>query len=259
MTPAGGDAPRLRFLGTGDAFSSDGRFPSVLLVEWDGRRILVDAGPCTHVCLARAGIPVSSIDALLVTHLHGDHVAGIPFLQLVRKFEGASNPLRIAGPVGVGERVELLWKACYAESLQTPPVAVSEHPPERGAFELCGARVEVVPMEHLPHSIGFRISLGTTTIAYSGDTRWCPELIELCAGVDLAIVECTMLEPGEPAHLSLAELRRERGTLATDDLVLTHTSGAVLEALAGEPVERTRAAADGLVLDLTGTPRSDPS
>ena len=69
-------------LGTGDAFASRGRFQSGYMVEADGCRILMEAGPTVICAMKRLNFAPADIDLILISHLHGDHFAGLPFLLL---------------------------------------------------------------------------------------------------------------------------------------------------------------------------------
>ncbi|MGD9891093.1 MAG: MBL fold metallo-hydrolase, partial [Dehalococcoidia bacterium] len=73
---------RVRFLGTGSPFAPGGRMQSCIVVESDEGQIMLDCGAMALVGMARAGIEPETIDAVLLTHLHGDHFGGLPFLIL---------------------------------------------------------------------------------------------------------------------------------------------------------------------------------
>ena len=79
------------FIGTGDAFGSGGRRNSAILVRADGRTLLLDCGPTTLAGLKQLGVDPSEIDAIAISHFHGDHAAGVPFLMLDGLYE---NPRR---------------------------------------------------------------------------------------------------------------------------------------------------------------------
>ena len=89
----------LTFVGSGDSFGSGGRFNTCFLVDTPGFRFCIDFGATSLVALNRLDIAHNSIDAILLTHLHGDHCGGVPFL-LMDAMLGAKrqSPLLIAGP-----------------------------------------------------------------------------------------------------------------------------------------------------------------
>ena len=87
------------FLGTGDAFGSGGRLQTAALVTGSGARVLVDCGSATLPALRARGIDTGSIDAIFLTHLHGDHFGGVPFFLMDAHYGSTrSAPLTIAGP-----------------------------------------------------------------------------------------------------------------------------------------------------------------
>ena len=92
-------AVTVRFVGTGDSFGSGGRFQTCILVDGPHSRVAIDFGTSSLIALAQQGIEHSSIDAILLTHLHGDHCGGVPFL-LIDAMLGAkrTRALTIAGP-----------------------------------------------------------------------------------------------------------------------------------------------------------------
>src|SRR5208337_4730398 len=77
---------KLTIAGCGDAFGSGGRFHSSYLLETSKGRLLLDCGANSPLALKRAGITISSIDAIVVSHCHGDHFGGLPFLFLDKMF-----------------------------------------------------------------------------------------------------------------------------------------------------------------------------
>ena len=91
----------LRVLGCGDAFGSGGRFQSCFMVTSAGECCLIDCGATAMVAMRRFGVDPGAIDMVLLSHLHGDHFAGLPFLLLQQHFVGRrGRPLTIFGPHG---------------------------------------------------------------------------------------------------------------------------------------------------------------
>src|SRR4051794_17233853 len=72
----------VRFVGSGDSFGSGGRFQTCILLDGARSRVAVDFGTSSLIALAQQGIEPNSIDAVLLTHLHGDHCGGVPFLLI---------------------------------------------------------------------------------------------------------------------------------------------------------------------------------
>ena len=91
---------QLRFVGCGDALGSGGRSNTCFHVTGRGANFLIDCGASSLPALKRLGIARDDIDLILITHFHGDHFAGLPFLLLDAQFSRRARPLVIAGPEG---------------------------------------------------------------------------------------------------------------------------------------------------------------
>jgi ribonuclease BN (tRNA processing enzyme) len=197
------------------------------------------------------------VDRLLLTHLHGDHVAGWPFVLLaLDRQQRRRRPFDVWGPRGTAERLTALTRACYDELLAADGLGfeLRVHELDVAAHEGIdlggGVWADVVPLDHHPSSLGWRLSGGGVTLAITGDTRWCPGLSRLVAGAGIAVVECTSVGRLD-GHLSLDELRERRDELAAERLVLVHLTDAVALALAADPVPGVMAAHDGMRVPLT--------
>ena len=107
-----------RFIGSGDAFGSGGRLQTCILIDGAGIRFAIDFGTTSLAGLWQQGIDHNSIDAMLLTHLHGDHCGGVPFLLLVA-MPGAKRerPLTIIGPDNVEAHLTKVQEALFPGSL----------------------------------------------------------------------------------------------------------------------------------------------
>lgn len=236
-------AVTLTVLGAGDAFASKGYFQAGYLLDAGGKRILLDAGPTLLAGLKRARLPTNSIDLVLISHLHGDHFAGLPFLILEYLYE---NPLKrrltIAGPPQLAERTWALFRNCYPE---TDPSSVRDQIdfvvlPAAGEVTLAGARVRTMRTPHMTNelSLAFRVTLDGRTVVFSGDSGWTDELIELSTGSDLFLCECTYFESTHLRfHINYPELWDNHTRLTTRRLVITHVGREVLERAAEVKLE----------------------
>src|SRR5678815_1982261 len=100
------------FVGTSDAFGAGGRRQSAVLVRAPQGGVLLDCGGTTATGLTALGIEREEIDAILISHFHGDHFGGIPLLLLASLYEDQRRkPLVIAGPPGIERRVHQLASA----------------------------------------------------------------------------------------------------------------------------------------------------
>jgi ribonuclease BN (tRNA processing enzyme) len=97
---------RVHFVGSGDAVGNGGRFQTCFWVEGEHDNLVIDCGATSLTALKAAGIEPNNIPAVVVTHLHGDHFGGLPFLVLDGQFRRREPDLTIAGPPGTRDRVE---------------------------------------------------------------------------------------------------------------------------------------------------------
>lgn len=242
---------RLRFLGCGDAFASGGRFHTSFLLDGGAEPLLVDCGASALIALKRAGIDSRSVGFVVLSHLHGDHFGGLPWLILDGQFSGRTAPLVIAGPPETEDRFTTAFEALYPGSSSAErqfEVSVVELP-ERTPRQLGPAVVETVPVIHTPgtNPHGLRIEYGGKVVAYSGDTEWTEELVGLADGADLFVCECQAYDQEIPGHLNYRTLSEKREQLRCGRLVLTHMGEEMLARAEQLDVE---VAGDGLVVTL---------
>ncbi|MFY7960213.1 MAG: MBL fold metallo-hydrolase, partial [Elsteraceae bacterium] len=193
-------------LGTGcPQCDPDRRGPSNL-ARVNGRSFLVDCGSGVTQRLVEAGTPGKSIDALFLTHLHSDHL--VDFYQLVISswHQGRDRPQRVIGPVGTRAFVTgtmELWAAERAQriaherrpSTEALQVEVTEIDPDltnRIVYQQDGVTVRAVAVAHQPvkHAYGYVFEAGGRKAVFSGDTAYCPALIEAARGADALVHEC---------------------------------------------------------------------
>jgi ribonuclease BN (tRNA processing enzyme) len=249
---------QVRFVGSGDAFGSGGRFQACILLHApgdDSGDVLLDCGASSLVALNQQRQDPNQIGLVLVSHLHGDHFGGLPFLVLDGQFAHRTRPLHVAGPAGVGERVEAAMEVLFPGSTQVRrrfPVHFHELTDRRPfRFDLERAGLVVVPFAVVHASgapaLALRVAWQGHTIAYTGDTEWTQALVELAQGADLLIAEGYSYQRKIRFHLDVASLQRHAGQLAARRVILTHLSAELL-ARADELGWET--ASDGMTVDL---------
>jgi len=107
----------LHFLGTGDAFGSGGRFHTCFFGSVGDARFLIDCGASSLVAMKRFGADPLQVTHVLITHFHGDHCGGLPFLLLEQRLISRRKaPLTIAGPPGMQTRLTASLDSAFAGS-----------------------------------------------------------------------------------------------------------------------------------------------
>jgi len=243
---------RVTFLGTGDAYCAGGRHMAAYLIEGPEGSLLLDCGPTILASLNRQTLPAAGIDAVLLSHMHGDHFGGLPFLFLQYIYvEPRVRPLTIAGPPGVEDRVRLLFSAMYADTAAEPlpfDLKFIEIRPGE-TLRLGGLQIDAFAAIHQdqPPSLGFETKGSNWKIVYTGDSGWTEEFVERAQNADLFICECSFFETRMDTHLDYPRLAENAGRLGAKRLVLTHLGQ---ETLARSDEVSLEMAQDGLVIEL---------
>ncbi len=223
----------LQFLGCGDALGSGGRFQTCLhLRGLEDGGLLIDCGASSLIAMKRAGVEPSGIGWIALTHLHGDHFAGIPFMVLDGQFRRRTRPLVVAGPPGVAARVTAAMEALFPGSSTVErrfPVEYVELE-ERRPAALGPATVTPFPVVHPSGAPAYalRVEYGGRIVAYSGDTEWTDALVEAAAGADLMVCEAYVFGRKVKYHLDYATLAAHRDRLGCRRLVLSHMGADML-------------------------------
>ncbi|MGO9312467.1 MAG: MBL fold metallo-hydrolase [Syntrophobacteraceae bacterium] len=237
----------VRFLGSGDAFGSGGRLQTCIHLQLDGKDFLIDFGASSLIAMKHWGVDPSRIDAILLTHLHGDHFGGIPFLflheQLISK---RSAPILIAGPPGLEERIIAAMEVFFPGSSKMKRGFSVEFVEltERTQTQIGNLKVTPFLVTHASGapSYALRIECGKI-VGYSGDTEWTDALTEVAQDADLFICEAYYWEKQVKYHLDYRTLMEHKARLGCRRLILTHMSEDILARLAEVEPEYAR---DGL-------------
>ena len=258
MSDPGSPAVTVTFAGSGDAFGSGGRYQACIHLRPAGASpVLLDCGATSLSALKALGLDPAEISAVIVSHLHGDHFGGLPFLILDGQFSRRTAPLTVAGPAGTARRLADTMECLFPGSSATArrfAVEVTELAPGDTAT-VAGVAVRAWEADHpsgAPALI-LRLDIAGKTIAYTGDTAWTDALARVAADADLLIAEAYYREKNIAYHLRLADIDAHRDQLTARRVVLTHMSADML-ASADMPGARRESryehAYDGLTLTL---------
>ena len=243
---------QVQFIGSGDAFGSGGRFQTCIGLTAGGHRVLVDCGASSLIAMKRLGIALNSVEAVLLTHLHGDHYGGLPFFILESQlYTKRTAPLLIGGPPGTPERLKEAMEALFRNSSTVQrrfEICHVEWQPLQRA-EIGPALVTPFPVVHGSGAPPFalRVELGGRTVTYSGDTEWAPSLPDAARDADLFICECLRFDKPVKFHLDYGTLRAHAAELRPKRLLLTHLGP---DMLAQRHNLDWETAEDGMVVEL---------
>jgi ribonuclease BN (tRNA processing enzyme) len=246
---------RLTVVGCGDAFGSGGRSNTCFYLETAKATLLVDCGASAPVALKALGLDHGRVDGIVLSHLHGDHFGGLPFLLLDAQFlSRRERPLTIAGPPGTRARLDALLEVFFPGACENRwrfAWQVVEIP-LRTATDVLGHAVwtaEVVHHSGAP-STALRLSDGERLFAYSGDTEWTDALIPIADGADLFMVECYGFSGRISGHLTWEVLAPRLAELRARRIMLTHMNPTMLARVEKAIAAGMEAAEDGAVVEF---------
>lgn len=218
-------ALELRFLGTGNAFAPT-RYWSSFVAQG---RYLFDAPPTLLPHFKKMQIDPGDIEVIFISHFHGDHYFGLPFLLLeYAELAPRTKELTIIGPPGISKRVQMTTDLAFSNVFRKDrgyPLNFIEAKDGREG-DVAGLHWRSCKVDHVPglEAFAYRVTFpGGATVAYSGDTVMCPPLAPLAEGADAFVVECSCWGDQCGPHLSprdIMELRRQ--VSAGTKFILTH-------------------------------------
>jgi len=242
----------VRFVGSGDSFGSGGRFQTCIVVDGPRSRFAIDFGASSLIALSQQGVDHNSLDAILLTHLHGDHCGGVPFL-LMDAMLGArrTRPLVIAGPRDLRPRMDAIRDALFPGSgAMTPrfPLEWTAMEPGR-AHPVLDLVVTPEPARHTRETnpTALRVEVDGRVVTYTGDTEWTEDVARAARGADLLIAECYFHDKPVKWHLNYPDIVARAKGVGARRVILTHMSREMLAHAGAVPEE---CAYDGLVVTV---------
>jgi ribonuclease Z len=189
-------------LGTGCPQVHTHRFGPASLVQSGAMSFLVDCGSGVTQRMAAAGVSGADLDALLLTHLHSDHLVDLYQLVISSWHQGRERPQRIFGPAGTrafAEATMEVWRKerelriAWECRASTAGLELEIIELEEGVLlDADGLRITAFEVDHRPvePAFGFLFETAKARVAFSGDTTVCDRLIDAAKDVDLLVHEC---------------------------------------------------------------------
>ena len=236
----------ITLLGTGSPIPDPNRAGPATLIQAGEENYLVDAGRGVLMRLAAAGCGANMLDAILITHLHSDHITDLNDVitsAWITSFSG-QKPLEIVGPRGTKEMVKRLlhflsfdikYRIDHHEDLEEPP-AVNVTEIESGVVDLKGnMKISTEPTDHRPvdPTVAFRFDHGNYAVVVAGDTIPCAGLDKLCSGANGLVhtvirkdiienIPVQRLQDVCDYHSSVEQASQTAERAGIETLVLTH-------------------------------------
>jgi ribonuclease BN (tRNA processing enzyme) len=246
---------KLTITGSGDAFGSGGRLNTCFHVHSGETGFLIDCGASALISLKKAGLSTNDVDTVFISHLHGDHFAGLPFFLIDALFIAKrTKPLTLVGPAQLEARFHIACEAMFP--------LITEHqrefdmtfmPLSAGETTKVGA-VSVTPFEVRHYSgapsYALRFALEDKVLAFTGDTGWVDTVIEAGRDADLYIMECFQYDNPLEMHLDYLTIARNLDAIGAKQVLLTHMSEDMLARRDQVTDRRCKLAEDGKVLEL---------
>jgi ribonuclease BN (tRNA processing enzyme) len=246
---------QLTVIGCGDAFGAGSRLQTSFCVRSAPSTFLIDCGATSLIGMRRLAISPNDIDTVFISHLHGDHFGGLPWLLIDAKYvSNRTRPLVVLGPKGIEARFTALAEALYpnATTAERGFDLVFVEYEEQTPFTVEDVTVTPFEVKHPsgapPYALRFEVD--GKVISFTGDTGWVEVLCDVARDADLFISECFQYDVTLPIHLDYQTIDTNYEKLGAKRVLLTHMGDAMLAELGKVDAARYLIAGDGMILEV---------
>jgi ribonuclease BN (tRNA processing enzyme) len=246
---------KITVVGCGDAFGSGGRLQTCFHVEAGPRRFLIDCGATAIIGLNKLGLDPNEIETIFISHLHGDHFAGLVWWMLhAQHVARRSEPLTVVGPEGVEARFVAAAEALFPRSTQVDRRFALNFVELRQRQQADVAGIKVTPFE-VSHPSGappyaLRFEVDGRMLAFSGDSEWVEDLVDAGRQADLLIIECYGFDTDVRYHMSWRTIEKNLPRIGAQRVLLTHMNASMLENRHHVTTPDVMCAEDGMVIEI---------
>jgi ribonuclease BN (tRNA processing enzyme) len=246
---------KLTVVGCGDAFGSGGRLQTCYFVEATSTRFLIDCGATALIGCNRLGIDPNSIPTIFVSHLHGDHFAGLVWWLVHAQHVGKrAVPLTVVGPPGIETRFLATAEALFPGSSGVQRRYDLSFYEFTGEVPLVAGGVSVAAFE-VAHPSGappyaLRFSVDGKILSFTGDTQWVDNLVPAGRDADLYIMECYQYDGAPRYHMSWKTIEGHLDRIGAKRVMLTHMAKPMLDRRHEVVDPRVILAEDGLAIEV---------
>ncbi len=246
---------KLTTVGSGDAFGSGGLMQTCFHVAAPENAFLIDCGATSLIGMQRLGLDPGAISTIFITHLHGDHFAGLIWWLIHAHYVSKRTaPLTVTGPAGIAQRFAVAAEALYPGASKNERRFEMRFIEYENGVPLHVGGVQVTPWE-VSHPSGappyaLRFEVAGKVIGFSGDTEWVENLIKVAHGADLFISECFTFDERVGYHMTWRDIAENLDRLGAKRVMITHMSDEMLARRGEVQDPRVLIADDGMTIDI---------
>ena len=246
---------KVTIVGSGDAFGTGGRAHTCFHVASSSGGFFIDYGASSPTALNKSGLVIDDVDAIFISHLHGDHFGGLPFAILDATYINLrKRPLAIYGPPSIEERYTALAEAMFpGMTTKAQKFPLEFHEITAGTpTHWRDVRLDAFEVEHPSGapSHALRFTTDSKTLAYSGDSQWCENVGAAGRNADLFLLECYAFDRQVPYHMNWKVIAAQLPAIGAQHVVLTHMCKQMMAQKHRVNQTGVSIAHDGLVLDI---------